>query len=120
MDKDRFFGSAKDFAGRVEGVAGDMAGDAKVQAEGVARQATGTAQNLYGQAKDMAREATDAGSSFTKKAYEDSGDTFHEGSQALAQKVRENPLGSLVIAGAFGFALALMLMRPPGRPRGRW
>ena len=68
----------------------------------------------------MAREATHTASSFTKKAYENSGDTFRDGSQPLAQKVRENPLGSLVIAGALGFALALMLMRPPGRPRGRW
>jgi len=120
MDKDRVAGSAKDFAGKVEGTLGDIAGDTKARAEGLARQATGTAQNLYGQAKDMAREATDAATSFTKKAYENSGDTFRENSQALAQKVRENPLGSLVMAGALGFALALMLMRPPSRPRGRW
>jgi uncharacterized protein YjbJ (UPF0337 family) len=119
MDKDRVAGSAKDFAGKVEGTVGDITGDTKAQAEGLARQATGTAQNLYGQAKDMARGAADAATSFTKKTYENSGDTFLESSQALAQKVRENPLGSLVIAGAFGFALALMLMRPPSSPRGR-
>ena len=116
MDKDRVAGSAKEFAGKVEGAIGDIAGDTKFQAEGLSRQATGTAQNLYGQAKDMAREATDAATTFTKKAYENSGDTFRESSQALAQKFRENPLGSLVIAGVVGFALALVLMRP----RGRW
>ena len=32
MDKDRIAGSAKDFAGKVEGVVGDIAGDAKTQA----------------------------------------------------------------------------------------
>ena len=60
MDKDRIVGSAKDFAGKVEGAVGDMAGDAKTQAEGRAREAAGTVQNLYGQAKDAARDATDA------------------------------------------------------------
>jgi uncharacterized protein YjbJ (UPF0337 family) len=54
MDKDRIAGSAKDFAGKVEGALGDIAGDAKTQAAGRAREATGTVQNLYGQAKDAA------------------------------------------------------------------
>ena len=120
MDNDRVAGSAKDFAEKVEGTVGDLGADTKAQAEGLSRQATATAKNLYGQAKDTAREATDAATSFTKKAYENSGDTFREGSQALARKVRENPLGSVVIAGALGFALALMWMRPPSRLRGRW
>jgi hypothetical protein len=31
MDKDRIAGSAKDFAGKVEGAAGSMAGDAKTR-----------------------------------------------------------------------------------------
>ena len=48
MDKDRIAGSAKDFAGKVEGAVGDIAGDAKTQAAGRAREATGTVQNLYG------------------------------------------------------------------------
>jgi uncharacterized protein YjbJ (UPF0337 family) len=50
MDKDRIAGSAKDFAGKVEGTVGDIAGDAKTQAAGRVSEATGTAQNLYGQA----------------------------------------------------------------------
>jgi uncharacterized protein YjbJ (UPF0337 family) len=54
MDKDRMAGSAKDFAGKVEGAVGDIAGDAKTQAAGRAREATGTVQNLYGHAKDAA------------------------------------------------------------------
>ena len=38
MDKDRIAGSAKDFAGKVEGAVGDMAGDARTQASGRARE----------------------------------------------------------------------------------
>ena len=60
MDKDRIAGSAKDFAGKVEGAVGDIAGDAKTHGSGRAREAAGTVQNLYGQAKDAARDATDA------------------------------------------------------------
>ena len=107
MDKDRFAGSAKDFAGKVEGTVGDIAGDVKTQAAGRVREATGAAQNIYGQAKDASREATDAGVGYAKGAYENSGDTFRDGSQAMAKKVQDNPLGSMLIAGGIGFALAL-------------
>jgi uncharacterized protein YjbJ (UPF0337 family) len=120
MDKDRIAGSAKDFAGKVEGTVGDIAGDAKTQAEGRAREATGTVQNLYGHAKDAARDATDAAVSYAKDAYDNSGDNFRDGSQAVAKKVQDNPLGSLLIAGTIGFALALLITRPPRRPPPRW
>jgi len=105
---------------KVEGTVGDIAGDAKTQAAGSVREATGTAQNLYGQAKDTAREATDAAVSYAKDAYENSGDTFRDGSQAIAKKVQGNPLGSMLIAGGIGFALALLMTRPPRRPPQRW
>jgi uncharacterized protein YjbJ (UPF0337 family) len=115
MDNDRMSGSAKDFAGKVEGTIGGIAGDAKTQAAGRIREAAGTAQNLYGQAKDTAREATDAAVGYAKDAYENGGDTFRDGSQAIAKKVQENPLGSMLIAGGIGFALALMMTRQPRR-----
>jgi len=120
MDKDRIAGSAKDFAGKVEGSVGDIAGDAKTQAEGRVREATGTAQNLYGQAKDTVRETTDAAASYAKDTYENSGDTFRDSAQAIAKKVQDNPLGSMLIAGGIGFALALLMTRPPRRPPPRW
>jgi uncharacterized protein YjbJ (UPF0337 family) len=120
MDTDRITGSTKDFAGRVEGAVGHIADDTRAQADGLARQAAGTAQDLYGQAKDMARDATDAATNYAKKAYENSGGTLRDGSEALAQRVQANPLGSIVIAGVVGFALALFLMRPPSRPPRRW
>jgi uncharacterized protein YjbJ (UPF0337 family) len=119
MDKDRIAGSAKDVAGKVEGAVGDIAGNAQTQAAGRAREAEGTVQNLYGQAKDAARDATDAAVSYAKDAYENSG-TFRDGSQAVAKSVKDNPLGALLIAGGIGFALALLMTRPPRRPPPRW
>src|ERR1700726_3164607 len=120
MDNDRIAGSAKDFAGKVVSTVGDIAGDAKTQAAGRVREATGTVQNLYGQAKDAAREATDAAVSYAKDAYDNSGETLRDGSQAVAKKVQDNPLGALLVAAGIGFALALMLTRPPRRPPQRW
>jgi len=116
MDKDRIAGSAKDFTGKVEDSVGGIAGDAKTEVAGRVREATGTAQNIYGQAKDAAREATDAAVSYAKDALENSGDTFRDGSQAMAKRVQDNPLGSMLIAGVIGFALALLMARPPRRP----
>ena len=117
MDKDRIVGSAKDFAGKVEGAVGDMTGDAKKQAEGRAREAAGTVQNLYGQAKDAALDATDAAVNYAKDAYENSGDTVRSGQKAVAKTVQDNPLGSMLIAGAIGFVLAQWLARPTRRAR---
>src|SRR5580693_129009 len=120
MDNDRIAGSTTDFPDELKGAVGDIAGDAKTEATGRVREATGTAQHLYGHAKDAAREATDAAASYAKDAYENSGDTFRDGSQAIAKKVQDNPLGSMLIAGAIGFALALLMTRPPRRSPQRW
>ena len=120
MDKDRIAGSAKDVAGKVEGAVGDMAGDAQAQAAGRAREAAGKVENLYGQAKDAARDATDAAVGYARDAYDNSGDTFREGSEVVAKKVQDNPLGALLVAGGIGFALAMLMTRPPRRPPQRW
>ena len=120
MDKDRIAGSAKDIAGKVEGAVGDIAGNAQAQAAGRGREASGTVQNLYGQAKDAARDAGEAAASYAREAYENSGDTLRDGSQVVAKKVQDNPLGALLIAGGIGFALALLMTRPPRRSPQRW
>ena len=120
MDKDRIAGSAKDFAGKVESAAGDVAGNAQTQAAGRAREAAGTVQNLYGQAKDAARDAGDAAASFAKDAYDNSGDTLRDGSQAVSRKVQANPLGALLVAGGIGLALGMMMTRQPRRAPPRW
>jgi uncharacterized protein YjbJ (UPF0337 family) len=120
MDKDRVAGAAKDFAGKAEGAVGNLTGDAKTQAEGRAREAAGTVQNLYGQAKDAVSDATDAAVNYAKDAYDNPNETIRGGQKAVAQTVQDNPLGALLIAGGIGFALALMMTRPPRRPPPRW
>ena len=76
-------------------------------------------QNLYGQA-NTARDAGDAAISYAKDAYQNSGETLRDGSQAVAETMQDNPLGALLIAGGIGFALALLMTRPPRRPPQRW
>jgi uncharacterized protein YjbJ (UPF0337 family) len=120
MDKDRIVGAAKEFGGRVEGAVGDLADDSKTQASGTAREAAGTVQNLYGQAKDAARDAGATAAGYAKDAYENSGERLRDGTQALTQKVQDNPLGALLVAGGIGFALALLMSRPARRPPSRW
>ena len=119
MDKDRIAGSAKDFAGKVEGAVGDVTGNAQTQAAGRTREAAGTVQNLYGQAKDAARDAGEAAVGYAKDAYANRSETFRDGTEAVAKRVQEQPLGALLIAGGIGFALALMMTRQPRRPQ-RW
>jgi uncharacterized protein YjbJ (UPF0337 family) len=120
MDKDRIAGTAKDLAGKVEGGVGEMTGDKDTQASGRAREASGVVQNLYGQAKDAARDAGDAAMDFAKDTFGNSGETLRGGSEAVAKKVQDNPLGALLVAGGIGFALALLMTRPPRRPPPRW
>ncbi|PAY09725.1 MULTISPECIES: CsbD family protein [Bradyrhizobium] len=121
MDKDRIFGTAKEFAGKAEGAIGDATGDAQTQASGRAREAAGTVQDLYGQAKDAARDAADTAVNYAKDAYEHRGETIRGGQKAMARSVQDNPLGALLIAGGIGFALALLMTRQPRRPPpSRW
>jgi uncharacterized protein YjbJ (UPF0337 family) len=110
MDKDRIAGSAQNWAGKAEGAIGDAVGDTETQAAGRVREAAGKVQNLYGQAKDVARDATDAAFSYAKG----------DGAEAVAKLVNQNPLGSLLAAGAIGFGLALLMSRPAPRPKRRW
>jgi uncharacterized protein YjbJ (UPF0337 family) len=118
MNEDRIAGAAKDFAGRTESAFGDVTGDTETQAKGRVREMAGKAQNAYGQAKDAARDAADAASGYAKDIY--NSDTVRDGTEAIAQRVRDNPLGSLVTAGAIGFALALFMTRPARRRQPRW
>jgi uncharacterized protein YjbJ (UPF0337 family) len=113
MDKDRIEGSVRNFAGKAEAGTGDVVGDARTQASGRAREAAGAAQDLYG-------GATDAATGYARDVYDRGGERLRDGSQVLAQKVQENPLGALMIAGAIGFALALFMTRPARRPVSRW
>jgi uncharacterized protein YjbJ (UPF0337 family) len=117
MDEDRIAGKAKDLTGKLERTVGDIAGDADTKAAGSVRQAAGKVEDLHGQAKDAARDATDAAAGYAKQVYRQSRDS----SETVAKLVQDNPLGSLLIAGVTGFALALLMRQPaPRQRRGRY
>ena len=122
MDTDRIAGTAKDMAGKVEGGIGEMTGDKQTEASGRAREASGVVQNLYGQAKDAARDAGDAAMNFAKDTLgDDRVDTLRDGTQALAKRVHDNPIGALLVAGGIGFMLAMLMSRPSRQqPPRRW
>ena len=120
MNEDRIAGTATDFAGKAENAFGNATGDKESQASGRAREMAGKAQNLYGQAKDAVQDATDKAADYAKDMYNNRGDAIRDGQDALARKVQDNPIGSLVTAGAIGFALALLLARPARRRQPRW
>src|ERR1700743_3547965 len=103
MDKDRIAGGAKDCVGKGGGAMGDAMGDADTQAAGRIREAAGKVQNLYGQAKDTARDYIG-----------------EDPSEAVGSLVSQNPIVSLLAAGAIGFGLALLIGRPAAPQRRRW
>jgi hypothetical protein len=47
-------------------------------------------------------------------------ETLRDGSQAVAKKVEDYPLGALLVGVGVGFALAMLMARPPSRPPQRW
>jgi uncharacterized protein YjbJ (UPF0337 family) len=115
MDENRIAETAKDVTGKLERTVGDVA---NTRAAGSVRQAAGKVEDLCDQAKDAARDATDAAAGYAKQVYRQSSDS----SEAVAKLVQDNPLGSLLIAGGIGFALAALLMRQPAsrQRRGRY
>jgi uncharacterized protein YjbJ (UPF0337 family) len=116
MDKDRVAGAANDAAGKVESAFGQATGNAARDAAGRAREASGTVQNIYGQAKDAARDLGENAGSYAQDALDAGQKVYQQGNRAVAGAVKDQPLGALLIAGAVGFTLA-MLMRPAPRPR---
>lgn len=117
MDKDRIVGAAKDVAGNVEKNIGDIAGDTRTQASGASRQAEGVIQNAFGQAKDAVRDLSEGMATSAKDAVSATGAAYEGASRAVGEQVQKAPIGSLLIAGAAGFALAMLLNRPTPRPR---
>jgi uncharacterized protein YjbJ (UPF0337 family) len=119
MDKDRIAGAAKDLAGKAEGAFGKVTGDAETEISGRAREAAGTAQNAFGQAKDAVRDLGEAASGYAQDALDAGSDYYRDGSRAVAAKIREQPMTSLLAAGAIGFTLGVLLTHQPRR-RSNW
>lgn len=117
MDKDRVAGAANDVAGKAESAFGQATGNAARDASGRAREAAGTVQNIYGQAKDAARDLSENAGSYAKDAMDKGEKYYRQGNKAVAAAVKDQPLGALLIAGAVGFTLAMLINRPAPRPR---
>jgi uncharacterized protein YjbJ (UPF0337 family) len=102
MDENRVEGTAKDIGGNIKGAVGDLTGDTKTQASGAVDQIVGTAQRTYGKIKDSV-SSSGAGSTMV--------DQLDEASAFLGDTVAERPLTSLLVAGAVGYVLAMLMRR---------
>ena len=115
VDTDRIVGSAKELGGKVQGAVGDAVGSDQASLEGRYREAQGKAQDVYGQAKDTLRDVADNVGDYASDAYDrlsDRGGAYvRDGGRAVSGHVEENPLLALLVAGAVGYGLALLLHR---------
>ena len=109
VDTDRVMGAARELAGKAQGTIGDLIGSKSDSVEGRFREAQGSAENLYDQAKDSVGHAADQTQAYAEDAYENSGHYLREGRRAVAHRVEESPLVALLIAGAVGYGLALLI-----------
>ena len=91
--------------GKTEKELGRAAGDASTSVSGATTQAEGVIQNAAGQVKDAAKETAENISNAGVAAYD-------RGSELVAR----NPGGALLLAGAIGFALGVV-MTQGSRPR---
>ena len=94
MNEDRFVGTGKNFAGRVEEAYGRTTGDVRRELEGKARQAEGAAQDLYGQVKDRAADAAEA-----------VGEGVNRADDFLRDMIEQRPYTTAAVALAIGFLI---------------
>ncbi len=109
MDEDRITGAAKEAVGKVQGGAGDTVGSPGNSIEGRFREAQGAGENLYGQAKDAVRDATSRIADRAGDAYGNAGEAIGQGQRELRGRVERNALSAMLIAGAVGYGLAMLL-----------
>ena len=109
MDTDRIVGSAKELGGKVQKEAGNLVGDDETKVRGVVNQAAGAAQDALGQAKDAVRSAVDAAPEIASRASDAGQRYLRQGNEAVANRVGEQQLVALLIAGAVGYALGWLL-----------
>ncbi|MBN9600249.1 MAG: hypothetical protein J0G28_11320 [Afipia sp.] len=115
MNTDRLTGAAKSAAGKAEDALQRATDDAANEASARLRKAEGVARTVYGQAADAANEIGENAADLTRQALDAGSAYYRQGSRAIASTIRHQPLGTLLAAGAVGFALALMLNRPSRR-----
>jgi uncharacterized protein YjbJ (UPF0337 family) len=102
MNEDRFTGTAKNVAGKVEEGIGRATGDVKSELQGKARQIEGDLQNFYGQAKDKAAEAAEV-------VRESAGDV----DDFIRKTIEQRPYTTAAVALGIGFLIGRFAHRDP-------
>jgi uncharacterized protein YjbJ (UPF0337 family) len=99
--------TARDLGGRIRDTVGGLVGSDDI--EDRARRAQGAAHDGYVRAERGVRRAADAAYDQAEDAYEHSGHYLRRGTREVSHQVAEYPLASLLIAGAVGFGLGLLV-----------
>ena len=99
--------TARDLGGRIRDKVGDLVGSDDVEHR--ARRAQGAAEEHLDRAQRSVRRAADDASGYAHDAYERGSHALRHGNGGVSGQVAEYPLASLLIAGAVGFGLALLV-----------
>lgn len=89
MDENHVEGALQNIAGKIHDAVGGLTGGTQAQVAGKARQLAGQAQRAYGEVFDQAQDAT----------------------SNVSRRVEQQPLTSLLIAVAAGYALGWLTLR---------
>ncbi|WP_237479990.1 CsbD family protein [Lichenibacterium dinghuense] len=117
------YGQAKDAVKDAASNAADAAKDAYnnagsygSKAQDAAKNASDTLKDAYnnpdryvGGARDAVQNAAGAAQGYAQDVYNNSGDYYRQGVDTVTHKVEENPLVALLVAGAVGYGLALLI-----------
>lgn len=104
---DRATDAVHEIGGKVRGAVDDLPDrDAVARRAG---QAGDEAASYYGRAEEAVRQAADEAYDYAEDAYENSGRYLQQGRRAVAHQVEESPLVALLISGAVGYGLALLI-----------
>ena len=99
--------TAREVGGKIRDTVSGLVGSDDV--EDRARRAQGAAEDHFDRARRSVRRAADDASDYAEEAYERGGHYLRRGTREVGHQVAEYPLTSLLIAGAVGFGLGLLV-----------
>ncbi len=99
--------TARDIGGRIRETVGGLVGSEDL--EDRARRAQGAAEDQFVRTRRSVRHAADDASDYAEDAYDRGARALRHGSGGVSGQVAEYPLASLLIAGAVGFGLGLLV-----------
>ncbi|MEL6063449.1 MULTISPECIES: CsbD family protein [unclassified Methylobacterium] len=99
--------TARDIGGRIREAVGGLVDPDDV--EDRARRAQGAAEDHLVRARRSVRGAADDASDYAEEAYERGAHALRHGARGVSGQVAAYPLASLLIAGAVGFGLGLLV-----------